>query len=98
MIFKNRFIKKLTAATAALLVALTPVGGVFAADKNAPADGEEASDIVKEIANYLGAYSRYDEVSANGLMRKGHFCLQEKNPQLYDNIMKAKLNSKIKKK
>ena len=47
MIFKNRFIKKLTAATAALLVALTPVGGVFAADKNAPADGEESADIVK---------------------------------------------------
>ena len=93
MIFKNRFIKKLTAATAALLVALTPVGGVFAADKNAPADGEEAADIVKEIANYLGAYSRYDEVSANGLMRNGLLGLLEKNPELYGQVMKAMLES-----
>ena len=93
MIFKNRFIKKLTAATAALLVALTPVGGVFAADKTAPADGEEAADIVKEIANYLGAYSRYDEVSANGLMRNGLLGLLEKNPELYGQVMKAMLES-----
>ena len=68
MIFKNRFIKKLTAATAALLVALTPVGGVFAADKNAPADGEEAAGAVSrgvftEAATHRGAggHSKFDK-------------------------------------
>lgn len=92
MLFNNRLIKKLMAAAAALMVALTPAGGVFA-DKSAPADGEEAASIVQEIANYLGVYSRYDEVSANSLMRSGLLNLLEKNPELYGQVMQAMLES-----
>lgn len=94
-IFRHKNLKKRIAAFAAISVIMTSVfgGSVYAEDLAKPANGEEAALVVTEIANYLASYSRYEDISPNGLFRQSLLGVLEENPELYSEVMRKMLES-----
>lgn len=94
-VLKNIKHKFLASVMAAVMVipAACPLFVFGEENQTAPKDGEEAVGVVTEVANYLSSYSRYDDVSTNGLFRQGLLKILENNPELYGDVMRAMLES-----
>lgn len=73
-----------------LCTAVSPIAS-YAADTKT--EGEIRAEYIEAITNNLEVFSRYDEVTRLSLYKSAMKAIMEKNPELYDDVLHAMLES-----